>query len=137
MPSPETRTRSSARCPAAVPGPPPQGNQNARTHGFYSRVIQPHELADLLQHAGAGVLDSEIAVARVGVRRLFDYLAHAQDLRPLAYARLANVAFHGERTIARRLRDHHTLASVAAQDEWSEAINFALDELSAEWGVEL
>ncbi|MGD8491767.1 MAG: hypothetical protein PVG54_16115 [Anaerolineae bacterium] len=118
-------------------GPPPPGNQNARTHGFYSRVIHDHELADLLQHAGASALESEIAIARVALRRLFDYLAHTQDLRPLDYARLASVAFHGVRTIARLLRDHHTLTGAAGQDEWSQAINQALDELSAEWGVEL
>ena len=112
-------------------------NQNARTHGFYSRVIHPHELADLLEHGGATALDSEIAIARVALRRLFDYLAQSFDLRPLDYARLANVAFHGVRTIARLQRDRQTLVAAASEDLFSEAINYALDELSAEWGVEL
>ena len=118
-------------------GPALLDNQNARTHGFYSRVIHSHELADLLEEAGATALESEIAIARVALRRLFGYLASAADLRPLDYARLADVIFHGVRTIARLQRDHQTLVAAANEDLFGEAINFALDELSAEWGVEL
>ena len=80
------RTRSGARCRAwAVHGtdPPacsahagrnvgagaPRGNQNARTHGFYGRVLDAEEVADLEVYAEDLSIEDEIACARVALRR--------------------------------------------------------------------
>ena len=54
-------------------------------------------LADLLQHAGASALESEIAIARVALRRLFDYLPPAnlpaRDLASLRPGQRLRVPF--------------------------------------------
>jgi hypothetical protein len=58
-------------------------------------------------------------------------------LGPLEYARLVDAIFNGVRAIARLHRDHLTLAGAAGQAEWDQIMGLALDELSAEWGVDL
>lgn len=115
----------------------PPGNQNRRTHGFYGRYIHRDELADLVNLADDWSLEGEVAIARVALRRLLSFLARPDDLSPLDYARLAGVAFRGVGTVARLLKEHHTLAQATRTDDWSRAIDAALDELSEEWGVEL
>jgi hypothetical protein len=40
------------------------GNQNARTHGYYSRTMLPAELADLPRSSRVPGLDAEIALLR-------------------------------------------------------------------------
>jgi hypothetical protein len=117
-------------------GGAPEGNQNARTHGFYSNVLQEHELADLVAYSEDLDLDDEIALARIILRRLVALLTptHHTDLPDIA--RIAGLALQATRTIARLLRDKRALSGEAA-DGIAGAIAQALDELSTEWGVEL
>ena len=115
---------------------------------FYSSVLHPDELADLLAHAGELSLDDEIACARVALRRVLAVLntappAAGEDdqapepaLSPAEFARLAALAFQGTRSVARLLRDRRAIRGDAA-DGISAAIAQALDELSTEWGIEL
>ncbi len=42
----------------------PEGNQNARKHGFYSQCLDPKELEDLSAAAKVYGLDQEIAILR-------------------------------------------------------------------------
>jgi hypothetical protein len=125
----------------------PHGNQNARAHGFYSSAFDPQEIADLITYADDLSLDDEIACARVALRRIlvlldfsdvsqFDDPADAQPMTHAEYARLMSLALQAARTIARLLRDQHTLSGSAA-DGITGAIGTALDELSTIWGVRL
>ena len=50
------------------------GSENATTRGFYSTVLRPDELADLVTYAGDLSLDHEIACARVALRRVLTLL---------------------------------------------------------------
>ena len=118
-------------------GGAPPGNTNAATHGFYSPVLRPDELADLVACADDITLDDEIALARVILRRLAGMLIAPPDaLEPADTARLASLALQATRTIARLLRDKRALSGDAA-DGIAGAISQALDELSSEWGIDL
>ena len=115
-------------------GGAPEGNQNARTHGFYSPVLEPEELADLVAFADDLDLDDEIALARVILRRLVALLTNGN--RPDEMVRIASLALQATRTIARLLRDKRALSGEAA-DGIAGAIGQALDELGSEWGLDL
>jgi hypothetical protein len=45
-----------------------KGNQNARTHGFYSRALDAAESADLELASGISDIDDEIALLRVKIK---------------------------------------------------------------------
>jgi hypothetical protein len=113
------------------------GNENRRTHGFYASALRREELADLFSDVGVDTLEAEIICARIALRRVLAYLTSAgPELSLLEYTRIASVAFHGARTIARLLRDNLALG-VKPFDLFDAAMNEALDELSEEWGIEL
>jgi uncharacterized protein YjcR len=48
----------------------PRGNQNARKHGFYSRVLDEVEQLDFEQATGVEGIDDEIALLRVKIKNL-------------------------------------------------------------------
>lgn len=48
----------------------PKGNQNARKHGFYSKVLDDTERADYQRAIDVEGLDSEIALLRVKIKSL-------------------------------------------------------------------
>ena len=50
----------------------PPGNQNARTHGFYSKVLTEQERLSLAQAVDVDGLDSEIALLRVKIKSLVE-----------------------------------------------------------------
>ena len=50
----------------------PAGNQNARKHGFYSRVLDEAELLDYALATGVEGLDDEIALLRVKIKSLVE-----------------------------------------------------------------
>jgi hypothetical protein len=121
----------------------PPGNQNRRTHGFYSRTFERAEIDDLVVFASCETLDDEIACARVALRRVFRLLlagtTPGPEPTPLAapdYLRLVALAFQGTRTVARLLRDRHELGD-DDEDGISTFMAQALDELSEEWGIDL
>ena len=90
----------------------PLGNQNHLSHGFYSRSFNPDELDDMRDLDPESVLESEIACARVALRRVMNILADPDnDLPAWEYAKLASLAFYGARTVARLVRDHKDLRS--------------------------
>ena len=112
---------------------------------FYSIVLEPEELADLVACADDLSVDDEIACARVALRRVLAALPavgtglESEDQPGLSaqeFARLAKLAFQGVGTVARLLRDRRAIRGEAA-DGISSAIAQALDELSTEWGIEL
>jgi hypothetical protein len=46
------------------------GNQNARTHGFYSKMLAQDEKRELNRAGGVDGLDQEIAILRIKLRSL-------------------------------------------------------------------
>jgi len=50
----------------------PQGNQNARKHGFYSRVLDEAERLDLELAQGVEGVDDEIALLRVKIKSILE-----------------------------------------------------------------
>ncbi len=48
----------------------PKGNQNARKHGFYSRVLDETEQLDFELATGVEGIDDEIALLRVKIKSL-------------------------------------------------------------------
>ena len=138
--------RNKRQYPGGVGAGAPPGNHNRTVHGFYSSALSPGEVADLLAHAGASTLEGEIACARIALRRVLAHLTTAGvDLSPLDYAKLASLAFQGARTaqsptagsgVARLVRDNHALGG-RSSDELYAIFDQALDDLSAEWDVDL
>ena len=49
---------------------PPKGNQNARKHGFYSKVLDEAEQFDFELAAGVEGIDDEIALLRVKIKSI-------------------------------------------------------------------
>ena len=54
----------------------PKGNQNARKHGFYSKVLAESEQLDFALATGVEGIDDEIALLRVKIKSL---IAHDPD----------------------------------------------------------
>ena len=51
----------------------PKGNQNARKHGFYSRVLDEAEQLDFELATGVNGIDDEIALLRVKIKSLLEH----------------------------------------------------------------
>ncbi len=69
----------------------PPGNQNARKHGFYSKVLDEAEQLDLEEAAGIEGLDNEIAILRVKLRQLLEHHPDRIDLQLSAASTLARL----------------------------------------------
>ncbi len=50
----------------------PKGNQNARKHGFYSKVLDEAEKLDFTLATGVEGIDDEIALLRVKIKSLLE-----------------------------------------------------------------
>ena len=129
-------------CAAHTPGRigAPLGNRNAMTHGFYTSILHPDDLATLDEQATAGSLDGEILIIRIALRRLQHMILtgatpgpHSRRLDAVDYARFIGLTFQGTNTLSRLLRIRNELGA----DPWSRIMDAALDELSEEWGIEL
>ena len=113
------------------------GNQNARTHGFYGRILSEQELADLVLYASDLSLDDEIACVRVALRRTLDFVRDAAGTRDgNTFLRAIALIFHGARTVAYLLRLRQELAAKDG-DPFQAIMDQALDGLSEEWGIPL
>ena len=112
----------------------PEGNDNAKTHGAYSDLIQPEELARLVTDADDTTLQDEMALTRLANRRLIEHLQDDNTPRADAIA-AAQAIFRGARTVALLLRDQRALSGEAA-DGISGALAQAIHELASEWGIE-
>jgi hypothetical protein len=71
-------------------------NQNARKHGFYSKVLSSDEKRELKYASGIDGLDEEIAIMRVKFRRLLQEDGNQALLNQTveSIARLCNIAFN-------------------------------------------
>ena len=114
-------------------GGAPAGNTNRLTHGLYSHHYTDDELAILLSPPDD--LSDEIALCRVLAGRLMGAL-HAPDVDNDGLVRLAGMALRSANVTARLLRANQVITG-EAQDDLAGAIGNVLDQLSAQWGVEL
>jgi hypothetical protein len=103
------------------------GNQNARKHGFYSAAMRPGEVADLDALEAEGLLD-EIALVRVGIRRLFEVAGDSKAPGELASA--LEVIGSASVKLAGLLRTQRMIAG--GQSSLSDALSQALGEVCGE-----
>jgi hypothetical protein len=91
----------------------PKGNQNARKHGFYSRVLHKSQLQHLGRALEVEGLDEEIAVLRVKLLTLINEHPDRIDLQMVAastIARLVRTKFHISAGQKKSLKDAITKA---------------------------
>jgi hypothetical protein len=101
----------------------PKGNQNARKHGFYSRVLTEAEALDLEEALLVEGIDQEIALLRIKLRELAETHPDRVDL----HLEAAN-------TIARLIRTRYQ-TSKEQKKSLKEAIHKVLTEVAVPLGI--
>ena len=118
----------------------PLGNQNRTEHGFYGRILQNGEFADLERCSDSPALDEEIGLVRVTLRRVMTRLGRydltQDDLSNEDLTKMAGLVMTGARTLARLLTAQRALSG-RTPDGFLEVIGEALDELGPELGLQL
>jgi len=118
----------------------PLGNRNALTHGFYATTLAPDDLKELDEDVFEDVLDDEVLILRVALRRLQRMIlsgltsgANPQPLNVQDYARFIGLTFQGINTLTRLLRVRKDLPEGDRLDEFIDIWREAVFE---EYGVE-
>ncbi len=101
----------------------PEGNQNARKHGFYSRVLDETEQLDLEQATSVEGLDDEIALLRVKIKSL---VAHDPDN--------VKLIMQATNTLARLIRTRYNI-SKEDKKGLKEAIANVLKDVALPLGI--
>ena len=127
------KTASVLRPSRAKKGAQP-ANENAKKHGFYSRVMTEDELQLVAAFCTDPTLDDEIALQRIANLRLAGALHVESDSGALTL--MYSVLSQGLGRVAKLLRDKRMLSGDAA-DGIFEYMGLALDELTAEFGTSL
>lgn len=107
---------------------------DSTAHGLYSRFMTPEDLLALAVTSTELTLEDEIAFTRVVIARLAELVEEADSIEQSV--RLAHALFRGTGSVAHLLRAQLALSGQSS-DRISEAIDAALDELGAEWGLDL
>jgi hypothetical protein len=113
---------------------PGSGNHNAIRHGYYSDYFSDEDLMAIATIDTSQDLEDEIAIVRLTLRRLAAQIS--QDLSVRETVAVAGVLLEGAGKVAALLKARRALSGDAA-DGISGAIAKALDELGAEWGIDL
>ena len=116
----------------------PAGNQNRRTHGFYSTTYTAADQADLVALAIQDDILDELGAVRVHLRRLLAYLAERDEAGTVSASLLASVSplvTQSANTIANLQRTQQLLAGDGAGIV--QAFADALDIVGPNLGVEL
>jgi hypothetical protein len=101
----------------------PKGNQNARKHGFYSRVLDEAEKLDFELATGVEGIDDEIALLRVKIKSL---VAHDPDNLKLI--------MQATNTLARLVRTRYNI-SKKDKKGLKEAIGNVLRDIALPLGI--
>jgi len=101
----------------------PKGNQNARKHGFYSKVLDEAEQLDLELATGVEGIDDEIALLRVKIKSI---LAHEPDN--------VKLIMQGSDTLARLVRVKYNI-SKKDKKGLKEAIGNVLKDIALPLGI--
>ena len=102
-----------------------KGNQNARTHGFYSRVLDKAERLELDEASGIEGLDGEIALLRVKIQSLL-----AKDPNNV------QLIMQATSTLARLVRTRYNLEKDQGKG-LKEAIGNVLKEIAVPLGIKV
>jgi len=101
----------------------PKGNQNARKHGFYSRVLTEAQQVELESASRIEGVDQEIAFLRVKLKELADQHPERLDLQLEAAS-----------TIARLIRTHYQI-SKNQKKTLRESIRKVLTDVALPLGI--
>jgi hypothetical protein len=101
----------------------PKGNQNARKHGFYSRVLDEAEKLDFELATGVEGIDDEIALLRVKIKSL---IAHDPDN--------IRLIMQATNTLARLVRTRYNI-SKKDKKGLKEAIGNVLRDIALPLGI--
>ena len=101
----------------------PKGNQNARTHGFYSQVLDEAEKLQLDEARAVEGIDEEIAILRVKLLTLINQHPERIDMLMIAAS-----------TIARLVRTKFNITS-GQKKSLKDAITKALTEIAVPLGI--
>ena len=101
----------------------PQGNQNARKHGFYSRILNEAEQLDFELATGVEGIDDEIALLRVKIKSLL-----ANDPENI------KLIMQATNTLARLVRTRYNISQEDKQG-LKEAIGNVLKEVALPLGI--
>ena len=101
----------------------PEGNQNARKHGFYSQILDGAEQLDLEAAAGVEGIDGEIALLRVKIKSI---LVNDPD----------NIKLFMEatNTLARLVRTRYNITS-QGKNGLKEAIGNVIKDIAIPLGI--
>ena len=102
-----------------------RGNQNARKHGFYSRVLDEAEQLDFELAAGVDGIDDEIALLRVKIKSLLGH--DPEDVRLIMQA---------TNTLATLVKTRYNI-SKEQQKGLKEAIGNVLKEVALPLGISI
>ena len=101
----------------------PKGNQNARKHGFYSKVLDEVEKLDFELATGVEGIDDEIALLRVKIKSL---IAHDPDN--------INLIMQATSALARLVRTRYNI-SKKDKKGLKEAIGNVLRDIALPLGI--
>jgi len=101
----------------------PPGSQNARKHGFYSKVLDEAEQLDLEEAARIEGLDNEIAILRLKLRHLLEHHPERIDLQMSAAS-----------TLARLMRTRYNITAEQKKN-LREAITTVLKDVALPLGI--
>lgn len=101
----------------------PKGNQNARKHGFYSKVLDEAEQLDFELATGVEGIDDEIALLRVKIKAL---IAHDPDNIKLI--------MQATNTLARLVRTRYNITKEQKKG-LKEAIGNVLRDIALPLGI--
>jgi len=99
------------------------GNQNARTHGLYSKALDEAESLQLEDAAAIEGLDAEIAIIRIRLRRLLGDCPDRLDLQ-----------LDAANTITRMVKTKYQI-SQGQRKGLKDAISKVLEEVAAPLGL--
>jgi hypothetical protein len=103
----------------------PKGNQNARKHGFYSKVLDEAEQLDFELAAGVDGIDGEIALLRVKIKSLME--SDPENIRLLMEA---------TNTLARLVKTKYNISKEQRQG-LKEAIGNVLKDIAIPLGIKV
>ena len=101
----------------------PEGNQNARKHGFYSKVLDEAERLDFELATGVEGIDDEIALLRVKIKSLVE--RDPENIKLIMQA---------TNTLARLVRTRYNI-SKEDKKGLKEAINNVLRDVALPLGI--
>jgi len=101
----------------------PRGNQNARKHGFYSKVLDEAERLDFELASGVDGIDDEIALLRVKIKSVLEH--DPENIK---------LIMETTNTLARLVRTRYNISKEQKQG-LKEAIGNVLKDIALPLGI--